>query len=105
MVLVVTSFATGRTNYWVKHSAHIQDHHGLRLIIVTGSFVLITVILFFVKFAIYEFVIFRHDGSRSRRAPASAPSEAASDSKAEAGSESEGDSEPVGPTLSEAASA
>jgi putative flippase GtrA len=57
-VLLVTSLATGRTNYWVKHDAHIANHHGIRLVIVTGSFVLITVVLFFVKFAIYEFLIF-----------------------------------------------
>ena len=64
MVLVVTAYATGRTNYWVKHDAHIQNHHGLRLLVVEGSFVLITVILFFTKFAIYEFVIFRGDRRR-----------------------------------------
>jgi putative flippase GtrA len=60
LVLFVTAFATGRTNYWVKHDAHIANHHGLRLLIVTGSFVLVTVILFFTKFAIYEFLIFRN---------------------------------------------
>jgi putative flippase GtrA len=60
IVLLVTSFATGRTNHWVKHSGHIANHHGLRLIIVTGSFVVVTVILFFAKFAIYEFLIFRN---------------------------------------------
>jgi putative flippase GtrA len=59
-VLFITALTTGRTNYWIKHDAHIQDHHGLRLLIVEGSFVLITVILFFAKFAIYEFVIFRN---------------------------------------------
>ena len=32
MVLFVTAFATGRTNYWVKHDAHIANHHGLRLL-------------------------------------------------------------------------
>jgi putative flippase GtrA len=84
MVLVVTAYATGRTNYWVKHDAHIQNHQGLRLLVVEGSFVLITVILFFTKFAIYEFVIFRgdrrgrggSDGRRGRRAQA-APAVAA----------------------------
>ena len=64
MVLLVTSFATGRANHWVKHDGHIANHHGLRLLIVTGSFVLVTVILFFTKFAIYEFLIF------GRRRPA-----------------------------------
>jgi putative flippase GtrA len=76
-VLVVTAFATGRTNYWVKHDAHIQNHQGLRVLVVEGSFVLITVILFFVKFAIYEFLIFRGDhrggGRRRRREEAEAP--------------------------------
>jgi putative flippase GtrA len=67
VVLLVTSFATGRTNYWVKHDAHIANHQGLRLLIVTGSFVVITVILFFAKFAIYEFVIFRGDRGGRRR--------------------------------------
>jgi len=66
MVLLVTSFATGRTNYWVKHDVHIENHHGLRLLIVTGSFVLITVILFFVKFAIYEYVIFAEERGHRR---------------------------------------
>jgi putative flippase GtrA len=59
MVLLVTAFATGRTNHWVKVH-HVQQHHGLRLLIVTGSFVLVTVVLFFAKFAIYEFLIFRN---------------------------------------------
>lgn len=66
MVLLVTGFATGRTNWWVKH--HVINHHGLRLLIVTGMYVLVTVVLFFTKFAIYEFLIFedrRH--SRARR--------------------------------------
>jgi putative flippase GtrA len=57
IVLVVTSLATGVTNSWVK-STTIPNHDGLRLLIVTGSFVLITVVLFFAKFAIYEFLIF-----------------------------------------------
>lgn len=60
-VLLVTAAATGQTNRWVKHDAHIENHHGLRLLIVTGSFVLITVILFFAKFAIYEYVIFAEE--------------------------------------------
>lgn len=68
LVLLVTAFATGRTNYWVKNDAHIANHHGLRLLIVTGSFVLVTVVLFFTKFAIYEFLIFRN-----RRAVPDAP--------------------------------
>ncbi len=68
-VLLITSLATGRTNYWVKHHSGIENHHGLRVLVVTGSFVLITVILFFAKFAVYEFVIFRHRGSGSDTKP------------------------------------
>jgi putative flippase GtrA len=55
VVLVVTSLATDWTNDQVQS---LPQHQGLRLLIVTGSFVLVTVVLFFVKFAIYEFVIF-----------------------------------------------
>ena len=64
IVLVVTSAATGFTNHLVVAN-HVQQHHGLRLLIVTGSFVLVTVVLFFAKFAIYEFVIFS-GGRRGR---------------------------------------
>ena len=66
MVLVVTAYATGRTNYWVKNDAHIENHQGLRLLVVEGSFVLITVILFFTKFAIYEYVIFAEERGHRR---------------------------------------
>jgi putative flippase GtrA len=65
-VLLVTTVATGRTNHWVK--LHVVNHHGLRLLIVTAVYVFVNVAQFLVKFAIYEFVIFRHDGPRSRRA-------------------------------------
>ena len=103
MVLVVTAFTTGRTNHWVKVH-HVQNHHGLRELIVSGSFVVVTVILFFTKFAIYEFVIFRHDGSRSRGAAEAQPPEAGANSEAGDDSEPEHDSEPPA-TWSEAASA
>ncbi|HEX3617348.1 MAG TPA: GtrA family protein [Solirubrobacteraceae bacterium] len=56
VVLVVTSVATKLTNYWVKNN--VVNHHGLRILIVTGSFTVVTVILFFAKFAVYEFLIF-----------------------------------------------
>ena len=72
MVLLITTFATGRVNFWVKHDIHIVNHHGLRLLIVTAAFVGINVLLFFTKFAIYEYMIFRGDhgrgGGRRRRA-------------------------------------
>ncbi|MGC9220324.1 MAG: GtrA family protein [Solirubrobacteraceae bacterium] len=59
VVLVVTSLATGWTNAQVQS---IPQHHGVRLLIVTGSFVVVTVVLFFIKFVIYEFVIFSERG-------------------------------------------
>ena len=65
LVLLSSSWATGLTNHWVKH--HVEDHHGLRLLIVTGSYVAVTVVWFFVKFAIYEFWVF---AERSRVRPA-----------------------------------
>jgi putative flippase GtrA len=108
-VLLVTTVATGRANHWVKQ--HVVDHHGLRLLIVTGVYVFVNVSQFLVKFAIYEFVIFRHDGIRSRmeQTPvtpavdsASAP---AAGTEPAGGSESEGDPEPADATWSEAASA
>ena len=66
MVLLITAFWTGRTNHWVKHIAHIENHHGLRLLVIEGSFILITVILFFAKFAIYEYVIFAEERGHRR---------------------------------------
>ncbi|HTW13270.1 MAG TPA: GtrA family protein [Solirubrobacteraceae bacterium] len=66
VVLVVTSAATTATNNFVK-AEHVPQHTGLRLIIVTGSFVLVNVVLFFAKFAIYEFWVFS-DRSRVRTA-------------------------------------
>ena len=80
MVLLVTTATTGRVNWWVKHDAHIANHHGLRLLIVTGSFVLITVILFFAKFAIYEYVIFAEErGHRGLHLHRTAAAPAATD--------------------------
>lgn len=55
VVLVATSWATGWTNGQVQS---LPQHYGLRLIIVTGSFVVVNVVLFFAKFAVYELWIF-----------------------------------------------
>jgi putative flippase GtrA len=64
IVLVTTSAATGWTN---SHVQSIPPHHGLRLIIVTASYVAVTVVLFFAKFAIYDYWIFS-ERSRVRAA-------------------------------------
>jgi len=64
LVLVTTSAATGWTNAQVQS---IPPHHGLRVLVVTASYVLVTVILFFVKFLLYEHWVFQ-DRSRVRAA-------------------------------------
>lgn len=67
MVLLVTTFATGRVNWWIKHDIHVENHDGFRVLIVTGAFVIINVVLFFTKFAIYEYVIFAEERGHRRR--------------------------------------
>lgn len=64
MVLITTSAVTGWTNAQVQS---IPSGHGIRLIIVTASYVLVTVILFFAKFAIYDYWVFS-ERSRVRAA-------------------------------------
>jgi putative flippase GtrA len=64
LVLVTTSAATGWTNQQVQS---IPPHHGIRVLIVTGSYVAVTVVLFFVKFLLYEHWVFQ-DRSRVRAA-------------------------------------
>jgi putative flippase GtrA len=64
VVLVTTSAATGWTNAQVQS---IPPHHGVRLLIVTASYVAVTVVLFFAKFAIYDYWVFS-ERSRVRAA-------------------------------------
>jgi len=64
VVLVTTSAATGWTN---SHVQSIPSHHGLRLLIVTASYVAVTVVLFIAKFGIYEYWVFS-ERSRVRAA-------------------------------------
>jgi putative flippase GtrA len=64
VVLVTTSAATGWTNARVQS---IPPHHGVRLLIVTASYVLVTVVLFVAKFGIYEYWVFS-ERSRVRAA-------------------------------------
>lgn len=63
-VLAATSAATGWTN---AHVQSIPSGHGLRLLIVTSSYVAVTIALFFVKFGIYEYWVFS-ERSRVRAA-------------------------------------
>ncbi|MGA9857812.1 MAG: GtrA family protein [Solirubrobacteraceae bacterium] len=62
VALVASSAATGFTNSQV---ASIPAHHGLRVLIVTGSYVLVQAALFVGKFVIYERWVF---SGRSLRA-------------------------------------
>ena len=68
--LGLTALATGRTNYLVKNVFHVENHHGLRLLIVSGAYVVINVVLFVAKFLVYEYVIFAEErGHRRPRGP------------------------------------
>jgi putative flippase GtrA len=62
VVLVSTSAATGWTN---AHINWIPEHYGLRAMVVTAAYVAVTVVLFFAKYAIYNYWIFS-DVSRVR---------------------------------------
>jgi putative flippase GtrA len=64
VVLVTTSLATGWANSAVQS---IPAHQGLRVLIVTGVYVAVTVILFIAKFGIYEYWVFS-EHSRVRAA-------------------------------------
>jgi putative flippase GtrA len=66
VVLVTTSLATKWTNHQVAHVWHVQQHY-VRLMIVTAAYVVVTVVLFFAKFAVYEFWVFS-ERSRVRAA-------------------------------------
>lgn len=66
VTLGITAYATGRTNHWVKYGIHVQNHHGLRLLIVTGAYVVINVVLFVAKFLVYEYVIFAEERGHRR---------------------------------------
>jgi putative flippase GtrA len=54
--LVILSLVTGWTNSLVKH--HVAPHHGLRAILVTGSYFLVLAMLYGVRFMLYEKWIF-----------------------------------------------
>ena len=63
-VSIVVLATTSATTDWTNTQVHsIAPHHGLRLLIVTGSYVVVTIALFFAKFAVYEYWVF---ASRSR---------------------------------------
>ena len=55
IALVASSAATGFTNSQVSS---IPPHHGIRVILVTASYVLVQAILFVAKFVVYEHWVF-----------------------------------------------
>ncbi len=64
LVLVTTSAVTGWTNAQVQS---IPSGHGVRVAIVTASYVAVTIVLFFAKFVIYDYWVFS-EHSRVRAA-------------------------------------
>lgn len=55
--LVLTSLSTAWTNHEV-HKLGIAPHHGIRVILVTASYLAVFAVLFVAKFALYEFWVF-----------------------------------------------
>jgi putative flippase GtrA len=59
IISVLQLLATSASTSWTQ--AHVQSvpaHHGFRAAIVTGSYLLVFVVMFAAKFAVYEFWIF-----------------------------------------------
>ena len=56
VVLVASSLGTGAMQSWVK--TNVTPHHGIRVILVTGAYVLVQAVMFAVKFVIYEKWVF-----------------------------------------------
>ena len=56
LALLAASAGTGWTQSWVK--LHVAPHHGYRVILVTGAYVVIQALLFVVKFVVYDRWVF-----------------------------------------------
>lgn len=56
VALVASSAGTGWMQSWVK--AHVAAHHGYRVILVTGAYVLVQALLFAAKFVVYDRWVF-----------------------------------------------
>jgi putative flippase GtrA len=80
VVSVLTLLATAESTAWTQRQVQaIPAHHGVRVLLVTGSYLAVFAILFVARFAVYEFWIFsgqsrvratlraRHAAFRSRR--------------------------------------
>src|ERR1700733_12497475 len=56
VALVASSAGTGWMQSWVK--AHVAAHHGYRVVLVTGAYVLVQALLFAAKFVVYDRWVF-----------------------------------------------
>ena len=56
LVWAASSWATGATQHWVNN--HVSPGDGLRVILVTGAYVVVQAIFFIVKFVIYDKWVF-----------------------------------------------
>ena len=68
VISLVTLAATSSTTAWTNAQVQsIPPHHGIRALLVTGSYVVVVAVLFVAKFFIYEYWVFQ-DRSRVRAA-------------------------------------
>jgi putative flippase GtrA len=59
IVSAVTLFITAETTAWTqRHVQSIPAHHGIRALLVTGSYLAVFAVLFAARFAVYEVWIF-----------------------------------------------
>jgi putative flippase GtrA len=59
VVSVLTLLATSASTAWTQHRVQsIPAHHGIRVLLVTASYLAVFAILFVARFAVYEFWIF-----------------------------------------------
>jgi putative flippase GtrA len=59
VVSAVTLFITSETTAWAqRHVQSIPAHHGIRVLLVTGSYLAVFAVLFVARFAVYEVWIF-----------------------------------------------
>ena len=56
VVLVASSLGTSAMQSWVK--ANVTPHHGIRVLLVTGAYVLVQAVMFVLKFVVYEKWVF-----------------------------------------------
>ena len=67
IALAASSLGTGLAKHFVVNVWHVPAHHGLRVILVTGAYVLVQALLFVWKFVVYERWVFAGE-SRVRAA-------------------------------------